>query len=177
MKYKKCAFLFIAIVLIVWTALYIKMQVNVKEPIVTKYKQGETFKYFGLEITPNDLELYDYNEFKAKYGEPDKNYSDENNDRYVVVNLHVKNTIGKDIIVKDTISSWMMGIDNYSNGQSYDLLWEKNENPYKKNADVDLKLFYRFVDGENYKGDLKSIKESTIRVYMSFYPEERFIQY
>ena len=72
-----------------------------------------------------------------------------------------------------------MSIDNYTNGQSLDLM-EFNQiqvSPYQKDAEVDLKLFFRFRDGQTYWGDVEKIKDSPIRIYLSYYPELRYIQY
>lgn len=169
--------LFLICLLLVWICLYIRMQINVKEPIVEAYNMGEKFKYYGLEIIPMSYEIYDYYGFREKYGQPDKNMTDELNDRYIVANLHVKNTSGYDLKLKNGLETWMMGIDNYSNGQSADLEIFNKNNPYKKDAEIDMKLFFRFVDGGNYNGNTDSIKNSRIRVYMSFYPEERYVEF
>lgn len=177
MKHRMVIATFIIGIFIIWLILYIRMQINVKEPVVEAYHKGEKFKYYGLEITPIDFEVYDYYEFKDKYKQPDKHITGELNDRYIVANIHVKNTSGYDVKLKNGLETWMMGIDNYSNGQSDELMAFNNSNPYKKNADVDMKLFFKFVDGGNYEGSTDSIKKSRIRVYMSFYPEERYIEY
>ena len=106
-------------------------------------------------------------------------YSDTEKDRYIVVNIHVKNISGQDIKIQNTISTWNMSIDNYTNGQSLDLM-EFNQiqvSPYQKDAEVDLKLFFRFRDGQTYWGDVEKIKDSPIRIYLSYYPELRYIQY
>ena len=177
MKRKRYAMIVFLCVLVVWLLFYIRMSFLIKEPEEVVYRQGDTFKYYGLEITPEDLEIYDYNEFKSRYGKPDENYSDEEHDRYVVVNIHSKNKTGKDINIKAGISTWTMSIDNYSNGQSADLMGLNSVRPYEKDADVDLKLFFRFADGQTYQGNIEKIRKSTICIYMSYYPELRYIKY
>lgn len=177
MKHRRIIIYLCVCLVVVWLLFYIRMQNIVKEPVEDMYNQGDTLKYYGLEITPGDLEVYDYNDFKKKYGKPDDDYSDELHDRYIIVNIHVKNKSGKDINIKDGISTWMMSIDNFSNGQSGDLMGLNNVSPYEKDAEVDLKLFFRFVDGTTYQGDVDKIKKSPIRIYMSYYPELRYIKY
>lgn len=166
-------------VLSVWIIFFIRMHIVVKEPIEEVYRQGDILKYYGLEIAVGDLEIYDFKGFAESYGEPDEMYSDAEKDRYIVVNIHVKNISGQDIKIQNTISTWNMSIDNYTNGQSLDLM-EFNQiqvSPYQKDAEVDLKLFFRFRDGQTYRGDVEKIKDSSIRIYLSYYPELRYIQY
>ena len=151
-------------VLSVWIIFFIRMHIVVKEPIEEVYRQGDILKYYGLEIAVGDLEIYDFNAEK---------------DRYIVVNIHVKNISGQDIKIQNTISTWNMSIDNYTNGQSLDLMGFNQipVSPYQKDAEVDLKLFFRFKDGQTYRGDIEKIKDSPIRIYLSYYPELRYIQY
>ena len=91
-------------VLSVWIIFFIRMHIVVKE------------------IAVGDLEIYDFKGFAESYGEPDEMYSDAEKDRYIVVNIHVKNISGQDIKIQNTISTWNMSIDNYTNGQSLDLM-------------------------------------------------------
>lgn len=163
----------------VWFIFFLRMHIAVKEPIEEVYRQGDILKYYGLEITVGDLEVYDFNEFVESYGKPDDMYSDTEKDRYIVVNIHVKNISGQDIRIQNTISTWNMSIDNYTNGQSMDLMTFNQIpiSPYEKDAEVDLKLFFRFTDGQTYQGNVEKIKASPIRIYLSYYPELRYIQY
>lgn len=165
----------IAAVILIWLCMYLRMNHIVPEPVEDEYVQGEEIRYYGLKIVPGDMEIYTNAGMQEMYGKID-DFDDDPKAVYVVVNLHVINESGCDVNIEEGINAWIMSIGYFSNGQCCNLRSMNHKNPYAKDAETDLKLFYRFADGV-YKGNAETVRKSSVKVYFSYYPETRYIKY
>lgn len=173
MNYKKVLLLLCIVFLIIWSVLFYRINHNIKQPIYSYYEIGDSFLYYGLEITPMKISLYEKNSFENEFGYL---LTEEYDDLLIiVVDLHIKNSSGYDIRIKDSLHTWMIETNNFSNGQNMEFMNLNTSDPYKKDSDVDYKLFFQFMNGINYFGGIEKLKKSEIRLYMSFYPEARCI--
>ena len=165
------------VMLLIWVVGYLWINNRVKQPMKTVYREGDTFLYYGMEITVGKKEVYSAHEF-CKIS-PVRLQADRDLEHGIVlvINFHIRNTSGYDIHLKEGLQNWQAETgDYYYNGQMYELLMA-SEYPYKKDSEMDFQMFFFFIDGQNFSGGIESFRESEVRVYMSYYPESRYIQY
>ena len=176
MKYKRLVILLVIGAILLWGVGYFRINLVYRETEFISYHEGDLFHYQGMDITVGSLERYSAEEFERKTGKS-LSLRDRKDTLVVVANLHVKNVSGRDLVLKSGLQHWQIETEDfYCNGQSYELTEKKNFS-YKKDSNMDCQLYFTFHDGSNFQGGLKRLRESSMRIYISYYPEARYIQY
>ena len=173
----KCRLIVISAVIIcavLWIIGFVRINTNIIQPLDQPYRVGESFHYYGLEITPIDAETYDSDSFKNEFG---YDFGGNNTEGLLIVavKVHVKNISGESIKIKNNLHTWVIETDYFRNGQQIEFAYLNREEPYTAGSDMEYYLFFTFRDGENYQGGIKRLKSAEKRVYFGFYPEARYM--
>ena len=134
--------------LVVWAYFVYDINEAYPSPKNQEYKEGDTLDYYGLKVTAKEIDVFDYNEFCQEI-EGFREYSEDEdgfeNSIYFLVHLHVKNSTKEDKQFKyGGFTSWMLEVDNCSNGMSEELAYlvDYNKDVYKAGSDMDIILPY-----------------------------------
>lgn len=169
--------------LAVWIYFVYDINAAYPSPKNYEYKEGETFEYYGLKVTPKEIEVFDYDEFCQKIeGFRDYSEGDEvfENSIYFLAHIHVENPAKEDKIFKFAdISTWMLEVDNCSNGMSDDLAYlvDYSDDIYKAGSNMDIVLPY-YLYKENIRCKTKEeLLQHDIKIVAKYYPKKEYIYY
>lgn len=182
MKYcKYILILLTAVVLGVWVYLVYDINRAYPSPAETVHELGQTFEYYGLEITPKSVEIYSYEEMCGKYTELQNTGAEskeKNEYMYVIATVHIKNVNINEIVAKDSIVSyWTMETGIAANGMNNELAYivDYSSNTFENGFDKDIEIPFCVLKDSIENRSKEEILSQGIKIVMNYYPHKEYI--
>lgn len=182
-KTSVCMGFLVIFLLVIWAYFVLDINMAYPSPQNQEYKEGDTFDYYGLKVTAKEIDVFDYDEFCQEI-EGFREYSEDGdvfeNSIYFLIHLHVENPTKEDKKFKyGGFASWMLEVDNCSNGMSEELAYivDYSNDVYKAGSDMDIVLPY-YLYKENIKCKSKDeLLQHDIKIVAKYYPQKKYICY
>ena len=182
MKYCKYVFAVLCIAIIgIWIYLVYDINEAYPSPEDVVYKKGETFEYYGLKITPEDVQIYTYDEMCDQYEElknDSSNVEERSKYYYIIVTLHIKNENKNEIIIKDDlVSYWMLETGLAANGMDMDMSYvvDYTSDIFKMDYEGEIEVPYFVYCEEVDNMSKQEILNQGIKIVLNYYPDKKYI--
>ncbi len=179
MKYCKLIAVVLTIVILgIWVYLVYDINRAYPSPEEIIYKKNETFDYYGLDITPKNIDIYSYEELCKKYHGFENTVTKQEGEMFVIVTLHIKNTNTNKIETKDNpLSYWRLETGMETNGMEGELAYIVDYSSeifnvgFEGDVEMPFSIYKRYLDGKSEE----EILEQGIKIVADYYPYKKYI--